>query len=86
MSNNRNRTESSDSHQEADNISDLIKRIRKAHKKWDVIAGQEQRSVLRFGQYNAVLIPIAVLLLTIQILAFPQNSPIAIFLIALELN
>ena len=85
MGNNHNRTESSDSHQEADNISDLIKRIRKAHKKWDVIAGQEQKSVLRFGQYNAVLIPIAVLLLTIQILAFPQNSPIAIFLIALEL-
>jgi len=69
----------------AKSISELRDRIKVARDKWDEIAMKEQTSVLRFGKYNAVLIPIAVLLLTVQILAFSANLPIAIFLIALEL-
>jgi hypothetical protein len=66
-------------------IDSLRERIRKARTDWDMKAIAMQKSVVRLGKYSALLVPIAVLLLTVQIIAFTQNPPVAIPLIALEL-
>lgn len=62
-----------------------MQRIQQAFDKWDQIALRDQRRQKRFGFFTALLGPVAVLLLTVQILAFPHAGPIALTLIALEL-
>lgn len=62
-----------------------MQRIRTAFEKWDATALRDQRRQKRFGFFTALLGPVAVLLLTVQILAFPHAGPIALTLIALEL-
>lgn len=65
----------------------LRERIRTAFNKLDTSAIEKQKRTVEFGKYNAILVPIAVLLLTVQILAFSEYSfrPIAILLISIEL-
>ena len=62
-----------------------LQQIQTAFEKWDRIALKNQRRQKRFGFFTALLGPVAVLLLTVQILAFPQAGPVALTLIALEL-
>jgi len=62
-----------------------MQRIHEAFEKWDAMALRDQRRQKRFGFFTALLGPVAVLLLTVQILAFPHAGPIALTLIALEL-
>jgi hypothetical protein len=62
-----------------------MKKIQEAFEKWDRIALDNQRRQKRFGFATALLGPVAVLLLTVQILAFPHSGPVALTLIALEL-
>jgi hypothetical protein len=62
-----------------------IGRIQEAFDKWDRIALENQRRQKRFGFFTAILSPVATLLLTVQILAFPHPGPLALTLIALEL-
>lgn len=62
-----------------------MQRIRTAFEKWDAVALRDQRRQKRFGFFTALLGPVAVLLLTVQILAFPHAGPVALTLIGLEL-
>ncbi|HSB12023.1 MAG TPA: hypothetical protein VLM38_21230 [Blastocatellia bacterium] len=62
-----------------------LRQIQQAFEKWDAIALRDQRRQKRFGFFTALLGPVAVLLLTVQILAFPHAGPVALTLIALEL-
>lgn len=64
----------------------LRERIRDAFKKWDEAALKKQKKAIQFARLSALLIPFAVLLLTIQILAFPSPGILAIILIAVELS
>jgi len=66
-------------------IETLIQRIKKVFEKWDNTALKIQKGVIRFASLTSLLIPLAVFLLTIQILAFPQAGTIAILLISAEL-
>ena len=62
-----------------------LERIQQAFNKWDGLAVERQQSQKRFGLFTALLGPVAVLLLTVQILAFPHAGPVALTLIAAEL-
>jgi hypothetical protein len=62
-----------------------MQRIQEAFEKWDAIALLHSMKQKRFGFFTALLGPVAVLLLTVQILAFPDGGPVAITLIAVEL-
>jgi hypothetical protein len=64
---------------------DQLRLIQEAFEKWDGLALLKQKKQKRFGFFTALLGPVAVLLLTVQILAFPHAGPIALSLIALEL-
>ena len=59
-------------------VEDKDLRIRTAFEKWDAIALRDQRRQKRFGFFTALLGPVAVLLLTVQILAFPHAGPVAL--------
>jgi hypothetical protein len=56
-----------------------------AYEKWNQKALKHQKRQRRFGFFTAFLGPVAVLLLTVQILAFPQAGPVSVTLIAAEL-
>jgi hypothetical protein len=58
--------------------------IEHAFRKWDNIANHASRSTLRFSHVTAFLGPVAVLLLTTQLLALPEPSAVASALIGLE--
>ena len=64
----------------------LRERIRSAFKIWDIAALKKQKKAIQFATISSLLIPFAVLLLTIQILAFPSPGILAIILIAIELS
>jgi hypothetical protein len=53
--------------------------------KWDKDAIETSRKQLKFGFSTALLGPVAVLLLTVQVLVVPYTSPFSITLIGLEL-
>lgn len=65
--------------------NDVLRPIEEAYEKWDGLALLHQKKQKRFGFFTALLGPVAVLLLTVQILAFPHASPVALTLIAAEL-
>src|SRR5262249_32524320 len=69
----------------ADELTKALEELQYAFHKWDQIAVRKARKTTRFGFFTALLGPVAVLLLTVQILAFPYTDPIAITLIGLEL-
>ena len=62
-----------------------FKKLEGAFDKWDADAVQLQRRHKRFGFCAALLGPVAVLLLTVQVLAFPHGGGIAITLIFVEM-
>ena len=62
-----------------------LEELQQAFNKWDGIAVDKASKTTRFSFFTALLGPVAVLLLTVQILAFPHTSAIAITLIGLEL-
>ena len=62
-----------------------MKRLEEAFEKWDGEAIRLQRRQKRFGFSTALLGPVAVLLLTVQVLAFPHSGPMALFLISAEM-
>jgi hypothetical protein len=62
-----------------------MKRLQEAFEKWDAEAIRLQRRQKRFGFSTALLGPVAVLLLTVQVLAFPHGGPVALILIAAEM-
>jgi hypothetical protein len=66
-------------------VLNVLERIQEAFNKWDGLAVERQQSQKRFGLFTALLGPVAVLLLTVQILAFPHAGPVALTLIAAEL-
>lgn len=59
-------------------IYDLINMIQEAFAKWDIKAIEGQKKSKSYVVVSAVLIPIAVLFLTIQILAFPDPGPVSL--------
>lgn len=65
--------------------ANALQPIDDAFKKWDGLALLRQKKQKRFGFFTTLLGPVAVLLLTVQILAFPHASPVALTLIAAEL-
>lgn len=65
--------------------NDELRLIQEAYKKWGGLALLHQKKQKRFGFSTTLLGPVAVLLLTVQILAFPHASPVALTLIAAEL-
>jgi hypothetical protein len=65
--------------------NDELRPIEEAYEKWDGLALLHQKKQKRFGFFTTLLGPVAVLLLTVQILAFPHASPVALTLIAAEL-
>jgi hypothetical protein len=69
----------------ADGLTKALDELQQAFTKWDEIAVRKARKTTRFGFFTALLGPVAVLLLTVQILMFPHTSPIAVTLIGLEL-
>lgn len=62
-----------------------MQRLQEAFDKWDGLAIRNQQRQKRFGFFTVLLGPVAVLLLTVQILAFPRAGPVALALIAAEL-
>jgi hypothetical protein len=62
-----------------------MEQVRAAFKKWDEKAVAGSRKKLKFGFFTALLGPLAVLLLTVQILIFPAASVFSVALIGLEL-
>ena len=66
-------------------VNDLRERLRSAVKTWDEAALEKQRKAVQFAKTSALVVPLAVLLLTIQILAFPSPGLIAVILISVEL-
>ena len=69
----------------ADELTKALEELQQAFTKWDGIAIHRASKTTRFSFFTALLGPVAVLLLTVQILAFPHTSAIAITLIGLEL-
>lgn len=67
-------------------IGALRERILTVFKKWDEAALRKQKKAIQFATLSSVLIPFAVLLMTIQVLAFPSASIMAIILISFELG
>jgi hypothetical protein len=63
----------------------LLRRILRTFKKYDRLAIAGQRVVQKFGVIYALLIPIAVLVLVLQITIFPSGGALAMALIILEL-
>jgi len=66
-------------------IKDLLDKIQVAFDKWDDIAIKGQKKARQFVAISALLIPLAVLVLTIQILAFPNAGSLSVVLISVEL-
>jgi len=69
-------------------MADLRARIRAWRDEWDGRAKGRRRGFIEFGKWTAILVPIAVLLLTVQIVVCPYCSKlpaIPIFLIVLEI-
>jgi hypothetical protein len=69
----------------ASELTKAFEELQQAFTKWDEIAVRKASKTTRFGFFTALLGPVAVLLLTVQILAFPHTSAIAVMLIGLEL-
>src|SRR5262245_55443705 len=67
------------------NLDALTRPIQEAFDKWDALALRHQQRQKRFGFFTALLGPVAVLLLTVQILAFSHPGPVALILIGAEL-
>lgn len=68
-----------------DELKKALGELHQAFDKWDQSAISKATKTTRFGFFTALLGPVAVLLLTVQILAFPDASLIAVTLIGLEL-
>jgi hypothetical protein len=70
-----------------DQVSAGLEDIQRAFDKWDQDARFHQKRQNRFGFFTALLGPVAVLLLTVQVLVFsgPSYRPVSVALIALEL-
>jgi len=64
----------------------LRERILAVFNKWDGDALKKQKKAIQFTTISSLLIPIAVLLMTIQVLAFRSAGIIAVVLISLELG
>jgi hypothetical protein len=62
-----------------------VKELQTAFSKWDAEAVSLQRRQKRFAFCTALLGPVAVLLLTVQVLAFPHGGPMALTLISAEM-
>jgi len=63
-----------------------MKRLQEAFVKWDEEANRLQRKQKRFGFFTALLGPVAVLLLTVQVLVFPHGGTQALILIFAEMT
>jgi hypothetical protein len=66
-------------------VNELLNRIQKAFDKWDDAAIKGQKKARQLIAISVLLIPLAVFLLTIQILAFPKAGFISVALISMEL-
>lgn len=62
-----------------------LKKLEESFDKWDADAVRLQRKQKRFGFCAALLGPVAVLLLTVQVLVYPGGGGIALTLISLEM-
>src|ERR1700733_8523928 len=71
---------------QSDQVDAGLDAIEQAFDRWNELTIHHQKKQKRFGFFTALLGPVAVLLLTVQIVTFAQNRPVSVTLIALELG